>query len=378
MADTINKNNSPLLVNTGDSLSSNERRKETVDRVSSTNGLGNLTTAIGDNFFGINHRQTPAPIQINKDFFGLTFFTRPRLNMSSDNLRASRKHSSLLTNKDNSIPRILRSILDPTLAYADITSPYCDPQQAFIPILTNNLLSISGWNDVIAPTFTSQSGVYKEEFSIVDGVTDIYSTYDITANFRNLTGDPITTLFYHWINYAALVYEGVMVPYPEYIINNEVDYNTRIYRLVLDSTKTKVQKIAATGASFPVNAPVGAAFNYEADKPINSSNDQISITFKSMGAIYMDDILIEEFNRSTILVNSTMADKSRSKHYTKVPIEALSIFNNRGYPRINPNTSELEWWVPNSVYKSLLPKFIQEEWVNDGEVIGGRNLIPKI
>lgn len=350
------------------------------EEVFRTTALGSVTTAIGDSFYGLNHRQQPKAISINKDFYGLTFFTRPRLNLTTENLRyaapgQSRVLAPLLTERSDSIQRIIRCLLDPDLAKRDgvggpIASPFVDPQQAFIPILTNNLLSIAGWPDVIAPTFTSAEGVYKESFSMVDGLTQNYGTYDITANFRNIPGDPINLLFFAWITYASLVYQGMMVPYPDMIINNEIDYNTRIYRLVLDSTKTRVQKIAACGASFPWNSQLGASFNYEADRPINNGNDQITINFRCMGALYQDDILVYEFNRTVGMFNPSMAEQQFSRrqidrdnwewtnpYNTKVPLEALMIFNNRGYPRIDPITYNLDWWVSNQDFQQLWPVY---------------------
>lgn len=332
-----------------------------VDKVFQTTPVGALSTAIGDNFYGINHRQTPNAIQINKDLFGLTFFTRPRMNLTTENIRTVRKFTPLLNNEPASLQRIIRCLLDPALAKPEdvtrpvVSSPFVDSQQAFIPILTNHLLSMSGWPDIIAPTMTSPDGVYKEAYSFVDGVTDNYSTYDITANFRNIPGDPITMLFLIWIHYASLVYQGVLVPYPEMIVENQIDYQTRIYRLVLDATKTRVQKIGACGAAFPTSSPIGAAFNFAADRPINNTNDQISIPFRCIGAMYQDDILIYEFNKVTQLHHSGMKDRHRDVMMTKVPLEALGIFNNRGYPRINPDTYELEWWVSKEDYNYLLP-----------------------
>jgi hypothetical protein len=359
---------------------------DNLDKIS-TRTYGPISTAIGDNFFGINHRQTPPSLQINKDYFGLTFFTRPYLNLTSENLRASRLLAPLLSTKGDSIPRIIRMLLDPRYAKTNINSgsTLVDPMQAFIPVLTNNLLSISGWRDVVAPISTSQEGVYKESFSMVDGITADYTTYDITANFRNLPGDPITALFFAWVHYASLVYEGRLIPYPDALISNEIDYQTRIYRLVLDSTKTRVQKIAACGAAFPVSCPIGAAFNFESDKPINSSNDQISINFNCTGAMYQDDILIYEFNKVVSNFNPGMRDtedvpvkatdeqlnSTRTRGYTKVPLEALSIFNNTGYPHINKNNYELEWWVPNDIYAQRLPNF--KEHIKDGSILVPNN-----
>ncbi len=325
---------------------------------------GDRLTIMGDNFYGLNHRQQPSGIPINKDFYGLTFFTRPQLNLTTGNLRAHRLLTPLTNREPSSIQRIIRLLLDRRLHSEGLNSPFVDSQQAFIPVLTNSLLSMSGWPDVVTPFSTSPQGVYKEEYSQIDGLTQNYSAYDITANFRNLPGDPISALMFYWTHYASLVYEGVLVPYPDMIVNNEVDYDTRIYRLVLDSTKTRVTKIAACGAAFPTNAPLGAAFDFEHDRPINSSRDQISIHFQCMGAMYQDDILIDEFNRTVALFNDGMA--ARNFSYTKgraangemattwsnrfhkqVPMDALAIFNHRGYPRIDPETYELQWWVTN-------------------------------
>ena len=354
--------------------------------------VGSITSAIGNSIFGINHRQTPGAIQINKDYFGLTFFTRPELNLSSDNVRAHRHLAPLLSTDDKSLQRIIRCLLDKRLASGSnvggtITSPLVDEKQAFIPMLTNHLLSISGWPDLTVGTMTSDEGMYKEAFSMVDGISVNYTTYDITANFRNIAGDPITALFLIWIRYASFVYEGVLVPYPEKIINNEIDYNTRIYRLVLDHSKTYVKKIAACGASFPTSTPIGNAFNFDHDRPIDNANDQISIPFRCMGAMYQDDILISEFNKSADLFNPTLNDDAlaieakisiaktkiinsclvptgalkllkqacRGSYFTKIPPDSLALFNNKGYPHIDIDTYELGWYVDNDVYDSFLP-----------------------
>lgn len=319
--------------------------------------MGSISTAIGDSFYGINHRQTPNVIPINKDYFGLAFFTRPRLNLSTENLRTHRIMSPLLTNEPSSVQRYIRCMLDPTLGKKGITCSMVDDQQAFIPLFTNHLLSMTGWPDVNLPTMTSHEGMYKEAFSMVDGVSVNYSTFDIPVSFRNLGGDPITAMLFFWCHYMSLVYEGVLVPYSEFIVENEIDYQTRIYRLVLDSTKTFVKKIAATGASFPLTSPMGASFNFSHDKPINDSNDQISSQFRCMGAMYQDDILIDEFNKTTVLFNPTMAASGRSSYWMKVPMDALYMFNNRGYPAINPKTYELEWYVSKEEYAYRLPQY---------------------
>jgi len=357
---------------------------DNTNNVFKTGSIGSVTDAISSSIYGINHRQTPGAIQLNKDFFGLTFFTKPDMNMTWDNIKDIRQLAPLLSADTNSIPRVIRLLLDCRLqGLTGIKSDLVDPQQAFIPMLTNHLLSISGWPDVIVPTMTSQEGTYKEAFSMADGITQNYSTYDMQANFRNIPGDPITALFLYWVHYQSYVFQGELVPYPDNIINNTIDYQTRIYRLVLDSSKTYVKKIAACGAAFPLSTPIGAAFNYEHNTPISDSNHQISIPFRCMGAMYQDDILIDEFNKTGAMFNSQMdkeataielaiaqitasakngkisdeaiASARTGTTYIKLLPNELTLFNNRGYPHININTYELGWFVSIDMYNSYFP-----------------------
>ena len=330
-----------------------------IENLLSLSPTGNTNTIVGDNFYGINHRKLAPAIPINRDYFGLVFFTRPRMNLTTENLQRVRKMIPLLSSQDTSIQRILRCYLDPQLGYGIgtnqiIQTSMVDNQCAFIPMLTNQALTVSGWPDLTLPTFTSVEGIQKEVFGIGDGVTDFNGEFVLTATFRNQPGDPITLLFFYWLHYISLVHEGVIVPYPDMIIENEIDYQTRIYRLVLDATKTKVQGIAITGASIPVSDPTGAKFNYEHDSPLNRSNDQVSITFNCYGVQYYDDILIDEFNRTVQTFNNSMRDQTRETSNKLLKLSELQLFNYRGYPRINPNTYDLEWWVPNNDYNNMV------------------------
>jgi hypothetical protein len=328
---------------------------EAINKVMQTTAAGAIDTAIGDSYFGINHRQTPGPVGVNKDNYGLTFFVKPRMNLTTANLVSSRQLSPLLTKQPASIQRVIRLLLDHQLITKEgLKSPLVDPQMGFIPILSNHLLSMNGWPDVSVDTFSSQDGVYKEAWAMVDSVAQNYSIYDITANFRNTPGSPITLLFFAWIHYMSMVYQGIMVPYFEHIVEQEMDYNTRIYRLVLDQSKRFVTGIAACGAALPISTPIGSMFNFNSEKPYNDEYDQISIQFRCMGAMYKDDILVYEFNRVTELFNDTMGDRYRTSMYRVVPFEFLSIFNYRGYPRIDPDTYELQWWVPKDEYNARL------------------------
>lgn len=319
--------------------------------------MGNPSRAIGETIRGLNHRNLANSIPINRDYYGLAFFTRPDMRMTTENLSRERIFSPLLTKRAESLPRAIRAMLDNRHndhGDRSYPCPLVDPKQIFIPLLTNQLISMSGWQDVELPTFTSEKGVYGEEISYADGVASIYRTYDITANFRNIPGDPITSLFLYWIHYAALVYEGKLIPYTNNIVENTIDYQTRIWRIVLDSTKRWVQKIGCTGASFPIGISIGQNYNYEIDQPINR-NDQISVQFRSIGAEYVDDILISDFNKTVVLGNADMADAARQNAgMMKIPYEYIYLFNHMGYPRIDPTTYELEWWIYTAEFQARL------------------------
>ncbi len=323
----------------------------TVDDLFKISYIGSIQQAIGNSFYGINHRQIPTALLANRERYGYTFFTRPQLNLQSANIRAQRLFYPLLTKDVNTVQNYVRSILDPRIALT-LNPSLCDPYNGFIPVLTNNLKAISGWDDYIAPTFTSDEGNYKESVSFVDGNILNFQTYDIDCTFRNTRGDPIIYMIYIWLLYQSFVFEGIMSPYPDMIIENEIDYNTRIYRLVMDKSNTFVRKILATGASFPITLPLGNFFDYTSDSPTNSEIYDFTIRFRCMGITYQDDILIKEFNEVTEIFNPSMRSANRANDMVQVPKALLVVFNNRGYPRINPATYELEWYVSKQMYNA--------------------------
>lgn len=333
-------------------MPTNDLKKSQIDIVSRQSGLGSLSSAITNTFYGINHRGLGNPVPQNTDQHGLTFFTRPRLNLSYDNIAGVRKMTPLLTSNQMTIQRAIRVLLDPVGASRGITCPFIDNNSAFIPMLTNHLLSCSGWPDQTLDTYTSTPGVTQEAWSMVDGVADFRGVFSLSASFRNMQGDPITSLFYYWEQYMARVYAGTMLPYPEMIVEHEIDYQTRIYRIVLDPTRQKVQKIAACGAAFPISNSLGAAFNFAAEQPFVTENAQLSIQFQAIGVDYLDPRTIQEFNDVVVLFNPKMRDGQRDRSYTRLEAHERNYFNYSGYPRIDPISFDLEWWIDTGDYKA--------------------------
>jgi hypothetical protein len=337
-----------------------------IDALSRQSGLGQLSQAAANALFGINHRGFGNPIPHNTDNQGLTFFTRPRLNLTYDNLAADRVMTTLMDRNLTSYQRAVRVMLDPvsggkTVGRAmkpptdtdAVTCPLIDNDLPFMAMLSNHLIDISGWPDPTAPTYTSHEGVQREAWFMVDGIVQDYSVQTLTATFNNIAGDPISLLFNAWIRYASNVYMGTMYPYPDVIVENEIDYQTRIYRLVLDPSRTFVTKISACGAAAPTAVSLGSAFTYSTDQPFNESNKQISVPFLCAGFMYNDPILIKEFNTIVAVYNPNMIGNPLSHGMIQVHKSQLQFFNYHGYPRIDPVTSELQWWVTAADYADI-------------------------
>lgn len=321
-----------------------------LDVITQFSGGGSVETSVGSSFWGIDNNGSGLPIPANTDQYGLTLFTRPRLNLTYDNVKLVRTLTPLLNSNDLSIPRAIRAYLDPVGSQKIYPSRLVDPLNPFIPILTNTLLSFTGWPDPYMDVYTSKAGVYREQFSMIDGFANMHEAYDLSATFKNMVGDPVGMLLWTITQYAALVHEGEIDPYPSHIFENEIDYNMRAWRFILDPSRRYIQRIGCCGAGFWKSSNAGAAFNYNSDKQFNQDLDQISGEFRIMGAMYNDPILIYEFNKLVTMFNPSMADGTRQNTYVRLDLAHRKIFNYMAYPRIERRTMELEWWVPKDVY----------------------------
>lgn len=307
--------------------------------------------------WGLNHLGTPFPVHPNTDHYGLIFFTRPSLNLSYDNLVADRRFAQMTTSERTSMWRAIRAYLDPVGQRQNASGgdcPLVDPKNPFITLLSNLCINCSGWPDSSVEVYKSKQGNMREQWMMYDGTYKINGEFSLTANFQNALNDPITHLFSTWARYGSLVYLGQFMPRVEALIYRYIDYQCRIYRIVLDATKTRVQKIAACGAAQPVFSNEGAHFNYDSTKPVNPDVDQVSVQFSCIGAEYNDPITVIEFNRVVQMFNVDMTDENRESRMQKIPMAYYRHFNFCCYPRIEPSTMEMQWWVEKTVYNALV------------------------
>lgn len=331
--------------------------------------LGSRKAAVTDNLRGFYLAGGLPTVQPNTDRNGYVFFTRPQLNLSAGNCMRTRMLFNLLTRDVKSMQTWVRATLDPRL-YSDLNenarSPMVDNTNPFIPLLSNTIKSLSGWPDLVVQARTSTEGARKETQSVVDGVMEYYQEFDLDATFFNTQEDPITNLFYIWEKYMTLVFEGMANPYPDFIVENEIDYNTRIYRIITDSTGQFVSKMAACGAAFPISLPTSEYANFNRDEPITLGRKDITVRFRCNGAIYYDPILMENFNETVFIFNPKLRNevdtgsiRRNSSDFIKVAAPYQHIFNNLCIPYIDKDTNELCWFVDttNELAKEPISKY---------------------
>lgn len=329
---------------------------ELIDQISRNTGLGSLSDAYGNMLRGINHRGLGNPINKNLDNSGIVFFTRPDLNLSYDNLAASRTLMNLAIGDgvEATIQRAIRTILDPRGAFErGITSPLVEHKLPFISLLSNNLLSLNGWPDRAPEVYTSNAGIQKEQIAALDGTYQHRGELTLSANFRNTAGSPILAMISAWLETAINCHDELMVPYTDNKIHRRLDYTTRVYHFTLDPSRRFIQQWVACGGGFPSTDPIGQMFNFQGGETMMQSSDQIPIQFSCTGADYNDPITLEEFNDLVAMFNPDCTVRKYNNDgtvelagpYYRVDPHLLRTANYYGTPIIHLATNELMWFM---------------------------------
>jgi hypothetical protein len=346
-----------------------QNMEELLDLISRKSGIGQLNDAYLNMMRGINHRGLGNPVASTQDNTGIIFFTRPDLNLSYDNLAKQRVLMPLATQQDEppTIQRAIRTLLDPMSNDRGITSPLIDELNPFMAVLTNNLVSLSGWPDINPETYSSKEGVMRESWSMLTGIAKHNGEFDLTASFRNTQGSPIALLILTWLYYMYGVRFENMEPYLINQINIAIDSKTRIYHFILDPGRQYIQHSAVTGmGGFPTTFPIGSLFNFTGGDTMQRSQEQLPVTFKCNVAEYNDPINFREFNRLVARFNpallivdmnsngSLTTVGEQSETWVKIPRNLLKGANYLGTPLIHEDTGELFWYCSIENYLKLL------------------------
>lgn len=328
-----------------------------MDNLTRQMGAGSEYGKFNDTFRGLNRLPNMLPLAAHKELQGLCLFTRPNLNLSYDNISLNRVLMNLLTNDTLSYQYAIRFLLDPTTYRLERVSPLVDPNWPYINILSNTIQTLSPPPDIGIQVYRSPEGIMKETWLMNDSQAEYNGAFTMTATFQNFSGNGIIALFHSWIMYMGMIRTGPSVPHPKQRAHNEMDYNTRIERYKFNEAGTHLTQWFHTGAALPTNVSIGAGQGFNRESAYDTENNQVSVTFECVGAVYNDPIQLFEFNARIAMWNKNMADDKRSNYFTKIPRGWAAETNMHGYPRINLETGEMEWWLENDKYQQLTKRY---------------------
>lgn len=332
---------------------SREEFEKVNEYISRIGGKGSNTQSIYEQLRGINSLGTHPTMPIPREQFGMTFFTRPRMNLSDVNLRAWRPFFSMIGGDGSpNLPRAIRAMLDPVGVWRNQRgSPLTNSDEVFVPWLSNGLVSQSGWPEIAPGTFTSTEGNHHESWSMIDDTIKNYRTWDLNTTFRNGPGNVIVMLLYTWVVYASLVYEGDMVPYADAIMQHRIDYHTRIYRFSMDANKKRIMGWWSTVA-YPYVAPTAGGANFSMDSPFNEEGKQLSVNWKCHGCDTFDPIVFSEFNQAVQFFNPMMHPSIRDQHMVNITeeVDLWHVFNYKTSFQIDPEEQIMQRWVSKGDY----------------------------
>lgn len=324
---------------------------------------GDPNSSIFNFFYGPNHFGSTDLVPINQDHFAYAFFTKANMNLSKRYLAHVRKLQYLLDQDPNSVATAVKCCLSTKHGWNverdGVRSNAINDDYPFIPFLSSSLVSISGWPDEAMEFFESEEGWAKEVHGYADGKPDNYRSFDLTFTWDSKIGDPHKLYLSIMQQYMGRVGKGEIKASPTSISEFETDYFTNVYIIITDKSKRFIQKIARLGGGgLWQGVPSGQDFNVDRESNMQLEGRQVSAPMKCFGFYYNDPIIIESFNRLVFDFNVKMEFVSYGAGdeagMVQIQPHQKAIFNNRGYPYINPETSELEWWIEREIYNDIL------------------------
>lgn len=333
-------------------------------KVLESTGFGRTDQLLSSSVHGVFHSGAKGLSPTSKELLGPVFITRPQLNLTEDNIRPRPNLLPLLNTSDLSMERYIRCMLDPLLMEGTsqvasqnkhiIGSQFINNKFAFIPTLSNDLISLSGFPDKILPSYSSSPGALKEVYSHVDGSIEIYDERDIDIIVRNSFDSLSFNIIDTWCEYASDVYTGRVVPYPSVSVENEIDYMCRIYVPILKGDGLTLSRMACTGVSYPIVSPIGTYFNRAEGSPYQSSPQTHNFRFKSLGIIYNTNVAIRDFNDVVSIFNPMMLPENIDAYMSLIKPGLYRYFKGEGYPHIDAETRRFSWYIEDERYEQVL------------------------
>jgi hypothetical protein len=365
-------------------------KKINLDSVFRNAQLGLINKSISQTMTGLRttHKRINTPTA--KDNHGYVFLTKPQLNLSMSNIMRYRPFMPLLNKNKASLGAWIRGTLDPRWARVGDRAVYLnklvteseetdypagekdsytlplvngtgrmdvpeddhasqvDVYSPFINIITNNVVQISGFPDIDMPVFTGEPNRIGSSFQMIDGVENLNMPVDITMTIQDLIGDPVFNLFRTLSLYPGRIYGNQMMRYPDFILEDALDYNIRLYRLIIAADGETIHHIGSTMPAFIQGVAIGHHFDYSLDTPYREDN-LVNVRLMGSGVIYDDPILIDDFNVTVMYANKRM--RGNKDGMTLIPKELVPQFSyERVYPFIDPLSFKLQWWTESATY----------------------------
>lgn len=303
---------------------------------------------------GFNIFSNIMPVKDNS-MYQMIFFSRPKMHLDYFNMLLDRKMASLLTDVDG-IETYIRLMLDPMLhsvSYVKrngntektyLKSGLINRHNPFIPILSNNLMSLSPPPDLAMNMWNMKPGMREETWGYVDSPPTIYKNFQLNAQFNPESSGALKRMLDTWVRYPALNRLDYMLPRQNELVGGRVDYNTAIYIFNLAPNKRKIMSWGRTIAN-PIVFPTGGQFAYNHEKTIQAT--PIDTVFNCYGFEYNDPIILKEFNDLCGVFNPELRKKEIKGIYRGNMVELddsmLEACAEISVPYIDLNYFTLEW-----------------------------------
>lgn len=311
----------------------------------------------------------------NHETSGITFITRPEINLDTSSVRQDNILATLDDKGPDTIAFHLRCMLDARLAKEPKSilrtnadkSRIINNDSPFINMLTNSFVSIQGAPDYILDTETSEGGFFGEDQTLALGSNRGNATSEVSISFKEIHGGIIRALFYYWVRWMDMSQLGTVVPYPYYIAARKLSYTCSIYRFILDPSKRTITAWAKYTGCFPKLGMSGAIFNVGEAEHYLSSAMTVTIPFTVNHVEYMNPLIFRDFNK---LMRKFAGDYTSTK--VLVPPEAE--YNFKGLPYIDEygGLNELQFYADESELVDPLEPAIASVRNNIAESIRAR------
>lgn len=305
----------------------------------------------------------PAMMPLSDDTEGFQFVTRPKLNLTDDNISRSESLQSLMDCGPNSIGGFIRGTLDERWAAAN-NPPTVVNRNPFIPCLTNYLKSTPGFNDLQFNIKTSDPGIREQVYQSIDSKLEENGSYTLSTTYYNPAPSIIPSLFRYWLSYISEVSCGdrQVAPRDKYLFGNRCDHDCRIYNLVLNKDGMYLENIFASCQSIPSTYAIGAlsAIDYSNGIARAEGQDEFTMNYASVGMRFNEFGLINAFNDHSYLYNPSIRPETRNQYYREIEPDEMIEYGYAALPLLLPKTSErvgkgafagarsgikLTWWV---------------------------------